>query len=223
MKRLEIIGDSILKGVIYIGDTGRYHLYGSTLEQRLAEHGIVAHRNCRMGATIETGRSRLQALLDSREDLSDTQILLEFGGNDSSYDWALVSSAPELPHTPHTPPEVFSEVYASMIGAAQARGATVAAATLLPIDADKYMNFISRGLSYSNILSWLGDVSMLYRWHEGYDHAVRRIAGRCGCPLLDLREAFLCSHRFSGLLCDDGIHPTTEGHRLIEDTIVAAL
>ena len=86
--------------------------------------------------------------------------------------------------------------------------------SLVPIDATKYMNFISRGLSYDNILSWLGDVNMLYRWHEGYNRAVEQLADVCSLPLFDLRGEFLYTHAFKSLICDDGIHPTAEGHRM---------
>ncbi len=222
MKKLEIIGDSILKGVTYNADTNRYKLYGSTLDSRLAERGVEVSRACRMGATVEQGSERLKKILESGDDLTDTHILLEFGGNDCDYVWSEVSASPDTEHTPRTAPERFAAVYSDMIKSAQERGAKVTLASLVPIDAQKYMNFITRGLSYDNILRWLGDVSMLYRWHEGYSRAVESFARSFSCPVLDLRGLFLGSHDFSGLLCADGIHPTVEGHKMIEDTIVKA-
>ena len=39
----------------------------------------------------------------------------------------------------------------------------------------------------------------------------------------DLREEFLYTHAFKSLICDDGIHPTAEGHRMIEDILVNSL
>ncbi|MCQ2354450.1 MAG: SGNH/GDSL hydrolase family protein [Clostridia bacterium] len=221
--RLEIFGDSILKGVIYQNEAGRYRLYGSTLEDRLAQQGINVRRNCRMGATIDAGLSRMQKQFEKEGDLSDTTVLLEFGGNDSDFDWRAVSESPDADHFPKTSLERFRELYSDAIRIARSHGAEVAVATLVPIDAEKYMKFISRGLNSDNILHWLGDVSMLYRWHEEYNRTVENIAEKHRCPIVDLRRTFLLSHSFTSLICDDGIHPTTEGHGLIEDKLVSTM
>ena len=93
----------------------------------------------------------------------------------------------------------------------------------VPLDAEKYMQWISRGLSYDRILGWLGDSSMLYRWHEFYSRTTEKLAEALSCPLIDLRMPFLMSHRYRDLLSADGIHPTEEGHRLIEETVAKAL
>lgn len=223
MNKLMIIGDSVLKGVTYDAGAGRYKLYDSTLETRLAERQIEAKRFCRMGSTVTDGHQRLAAMIENGDDLRGVRLLLELGGNDCDFDWSAVSDAPDEQHLPHTEPEQFSELYEETVRLARENGAEVAVSTLVPIDAEKYLAFISRGRSYDNILRWLGDASMLYRWHESYNNAVTALAVRLGCPVVDLRSLFLRSHDFPALLSEDGIHPTARGHRMIEDYLVSAI
>ncbi len=225
MERMIIFGDSILKGVMYLdnGIRGRYKLYQSGLEGRMSERGVEIVRCCHMGDTIENGLDRMSKLLAQGASLKNTTVLLEFGGNDCAFDWREVSEDPSAIHKPKTELPRFCELYRRAIRLAQSAGANVTVSSLVPIDAQKYMSFISRGLSYDNILSWLGDVSMLYRWHESYNHAVEQIASECFLPVFDLRGSLLCAHTFDSLICADGIHPTAEGHRMIEDTMVSSL
>lgn len=223
--RIIIFGDSVLKGVMYNDDgvRGRYKLYGGALEARMAERGIELTRYCHMGSTIDAGLERMKRALDRGMSFEGTTVMLEFGGNDCAYDWREVSEHPEEKHKPKIEMGRFCALYREAISLARSAGGNVMLTSLVPIDATKYMNFISRGLSYDNILSWLGDVNMLYRWHEGYNRAVEQLADDCSLPLLDLREEFLYTHAFKSLICDDGIHPTAEGHRMIEDILVNSL
>ena len=223
--RIIIFGDSVLKGVMYNDDgvRGRYKLYGGALEARMAERGIELTRCCHMGSTIDAGLERMKRALDRGMSFEGTTVMLEFGGNDCAYDWREVSEHPEEKHKPKIEMGRFCALYREAISLARSAGGNVMLTSLVPIDATKYMNLISRGLSYDNILSWLGDVNMLYRWHEGYNRAVEQLADDCSLPLLDLREEFLYTHAFKSLICDDGIHPTAEGHRMIEDILVNSL
>lgn len=223
--RIMIFGDSVLKGVMYLEDgiRGKYKLYGGALESRMAERGIELTRCCHMGATIDVGLDRMKKMIAKGTSFENTTVLLEFGGNDCAYNWREVSEHPEEAHKPKIETGRFCELYREAIALARSAGGDVMLSSLVPIDATKYMNFISRGLSYDNILSWLGDVNMLYRWHEGYNRAVEQLADDCSLPLFDLREEFLYTHAFKSLICDDGIHPTAEGHRMIEDILVNSL
>lgn len=223
--RIFVFGDSVLKGVMYTEDGGRgkYKLYNSALEERMAERGIELSRCCHMGSTIEAGLDRLKRAVAKGISLSGATVMLEFGGNDCAYNWREVSERPDEAHKPKIEIGRFCELYREAIDTAQAAGAEVMLTSLVPIDATKYMNFISRGLSYENILSWLGDVNMLYRWHERYNRAVEQLADERALPLFDLRGEFLYTHAFNSLICDDGIHPTAEGHRMIEDILVSSL
>ena len=79
--------------------------------------------------------------------------------------------------------------------------------------------FTRNGLSGDSILRWLGDVQHIYRWHERYNAAVMRVAQECGCPLADVRDAFLAERDYGDLLCADGIHPNAKGHALMESVL----
>lgn len=219
IKRLEIYGDSILRGVTYSADTGRYGLCRKDRFSELGESGIETKNNSRMGATIERGLEMLRRNLG--EDAEGTVVLFEYGGNDCDYRWAEVSADPSGDFEPNIPEERYAEMYKEAIEYAKSKGARPVIASLVPIDADKYMKWISKNLNYENILSWLGDISMLSRWQEHYSRTAERLAYETGTPLLDLRGAFLLSHDYKSLLCDDGIHPTERGHAMIDCTIGA--
>lgn len=221
MQKLIILGDSILKGVTYDSEAERYKLYGSTLEKRLEPKNVGIRRFCRMGATIRDGKERLAAVIAGGGDFCGTRLLLEFGGNDCDHDWARIAEEPDKPHFPKTPLPLYLSLCEETITLARQHGIDVTVATLVPIHAESYFSFISRGRSREGILRWLGDISMLYRWHESYNNALVLLAEKLNCPLLDLRTPFLCSHAFPTLLSADGIHPSICGHHLIEDTLVS--
>ncbi|MBE6614980.1 MAG: SGNH/GDSL hydrolase family protein [Ruminococcaceae bacterium] len=220
MKQIFIFGDSIVKGVTYSTEADKYRLVPDRYAT-LASRGWEIKNCALMGATVEEGTKMLQKkLVDTSE---DTTVLLEFGGNDCDYHWADISADPTAAHQPKTPLEHFTRLYGELVSCAREKGASVYICNLVPLDSDKYMNWISRGLNYDSILGWLGDSSMLYRWHEFYSRTTEKLAEKLDCPLIDLRQPFLMSHHYRNLLSDDGIHPTAEGHALIDRTIAAAL
>jgi len=214
MKKLDIYGDSILRGVMYCPESGRYDLCPKNRFSSLSEYGIEVKSNCRMGATVARGFDLLKRnLADGAE---DTTVLIEFGGNDCDFHWADVSADPDGQFEPNTPETQFLSTYRDMIRFAREKGATPVIASLVPIDADRYMNWITRNLNYQNILHWLGDVAMLSRWQEYYSRMAESLAYETGCPLLDLRGAFLQTRSYKNLIGEDGIHPTRLGHELID-------
>ena len=78
IKRLEIYGDSILRGVTYEADTGRYGLCRKDRFAELSANGIETKNNSRRGATIERGLQMLRRNLG--EDAEGTVVLFEYGG-----------------------------------------------------------------------------------------------------------------------------------------------
>jgi len=220
MKKLFIFGDSILKGVTFAEDVNKYKICRPDYAS-LAQNGVEVNNLSKMGATIEYGERILEEELATMD--ADSIVLFEYGGNDCDHTWKEISAAPEQPHTCRTSPALFEKLYSACMERARAVGARILVSNLPPLDSDKYMDWISRGLDYNVILNWLGDKSMLYRWHENYNRLVERIAEKCGAQLVDLRGAFLTSHDFKKLISADGIHPTEDGHRLITQTLVNAV
>jgi len=220
MKQILIFGDSILKGVTYSEEAGRHKLLPDRFST-LADMGYQV-KNCSiMGATVAEGCTMLQRKLT--DPASDTTVLLEYGGNDCDYQWSAISADHQADHQPKTPLDRFVARYGELVNYARDKGASVYICNLVPLDADKYIRWISRNLNYDTILGWLGDASMLYRWHEHYSRTTEKLAEALSCPLIDLRMPFLLSHRYRNLLSADGIHPTEEGHMLVEQTIAEAL
>ena len=217
MKKLEIFGDSILKGVMYSEEQKKYKLCQDSKFSELTQYGIEVKNNSKMGATITDGLNIMSRRIDSID--KDTIVLLSYGGNDCDFMWNEISNNPNGKFFAKTPENEFIEKYETAVNYAKSKGAEVVIASLIPIDADKYMNWISRNLNYDNILSWLGDVSMLYRWQEHYNYVVENIASKLNCKQIDLRSGFLLNHNYSGLLCADGIHPTQYGHSIIKSTL----
>lgn len=221
MKQLMIIGDSIMKGVTFNGQ--KYQLCQEHNFDFLARRNIAVQNFSKMGATVTTGLSILRRKLSAQPDLTGTTVLFSFGGNDCDFDWAQVSQNPDGAFLPHTPHEAFVEAYREAIRTAQDAGARVAVTSLLPLDAERFMQHISNGNSYDNILHWLGDVNHLYRWQEYYSTLSCTLARAFGCQLLDLRSEFLKMKNLRSLIGSDGIHPTQAGHDIIHHCVGVAL
>ena len=218
MKKFLLIGDSIMKGVIYSDQTKRYKLCDDFGYDTVANENIEINNNSQMGATIDVAIKKLEKLLP--EDSSETTVLLEFGGNDCEYNWKTISDDPASTIDCKTPAKLFCELYTDAVRYARSKGAKVILSTLIPIDSERYMNWITRNLNYDNIFKWLHfDLSTLSRWQEYYNSLVEEIARKLYCPIVDLRSDFLASRSYRELICADGIHPTQEGHNLIHRKI----
>lgn len=212
MKKIKIYGDSILKGVMFSEELNRYRLFGYRYDE-LTENGIEVENNCKMGATIETG---FEIMKDTLKDCDeDTVVVLEYGGNDCNFNWEEVSNNPEGEFLPNTPGEKFCDIYLKMIDYVRQKGAKVCICNLVPIDSERFISWVSKGLSYDNILEWMGDVNRIARWQEYYSHLSERVASIAKCPILDLRTSFLTHSRMKNMIGIDGIHPSAEGHTLI--------
>lgn len=193
-------------------ELNRYKLFGYRYE-KLNENGIEVENNCKMGATIDEGFEIVKSTLDDCD--SDTVVLLEYGGNDCNFNWAEVSDNPNGEFLPNTPEEKFTETYLKIVKYAREKGAKVAICTLVPIDSQKFMNWVSKGLNYDNILHWLGDVERISRWQEYYSRLSERVAEMAHCHILDLRSIFK-DRSIKDLVGIDGMHPSAEGHTLIK-------
>ncbi len=215
MKKIKIYGDSILKGVMYNEELKRYKLFGYRYEE-LNENGIEVENNCKMGATVEEGYEIMKATLGDCDE--NTVVVLEYGGNDCNYNWAEVAENPEGDFEPNTPIDKFEKTYIEMVDYARSKGAKVAICNLVPIDSEKFMNWVTRGLNYDNVLRWMGDINRISRWQEYYSSISEKIARIAKCPILDLRSNFVSRGTDDDMIGIDGIHPTNEGHALIKDT-----
>ncbi len=216
MIQAAIYGDSIMHGTV-MDENGRYR---SMIEENLRRFGARFHvemRNrARYGLTIDQGQRLLQR--DLAGDFPCAYALLEFGGNDCDFRWNEVAQRPADDHCPRTCLPRFLQIAAAMLDDLRARGVKPILMTLPPLDAERYLRFIAqRGSDAREILRFLGDAQMIYRFHEYYSNAIARLALQTGTFLVDVRGYFLDKRNFQNLLCQDGVHPNVEGHRLILD------
>jgi len=219
-KSLYIFGDSIMKGVMFDKNNQKYVLAPTDSIDEIADslHMRIINSS-KFGCTIDKGYDRIMRTL-SKDDHFDVA-LLEFGGNDCDFNWVQVSENPEGEFEPKTPLTAFRDYYTKIINELRRHSITPVIMTLPPIDAEKYLNrIVSVGnLNRDNILKWLGDVQMIYRYQELYSNTVSKIAQATGTILVDVRSYFLETRKYYTLMCDDGIHPNEEGHELIRHAI----
>jgi len=213
-----IFGDSIMKGVIFDAIKGRYIFLKNSFLNILGRNSTVKVDNyAKFGCTITAGKKIIERNFEKLPYYNYTA--LEFGGNDCDFDWKAISERPDDVHLPKTPLDEFESIYSEIIDSVRDKGSKPVVFTLPPLNAHRYFEWISKGLSAENILRWLGDVEHIYRWHEMYNLAVLKIASAKDVMLIDIRKAFLEARNYLSLLCEDGIHPNEAGHALISDVI----
>lgn len=214
-KRVEIFGDSLLKGVQLNPKSLRYHINNNIDVEKIEKTHFLNIRNfARFGCTVTKGLELIEKRLKGKEPFCDA-IVMDFGGNDCDYDWQAVSERPDDEHMPHTPLNIFAETYHKIIALLKKNGILPILTTLPPLDAQKFFHWFCNGLNKASVLKWLGDVQHIYRWHENYSRTIEKIAVETNTLLVDLRGAFLRHRKLEHLLCADGIHPNTEGQKVI--------
>lgn len=212
VQTISLWGDSIGKGVIYDEVRGRYAILKENCVNLVAEKlGCRIENHAVMGATASEGVRRMSDSFLREGGLA----VIEFGGNDCDMPWKEISGAPKEPHQPKASLEEFSESLQTLVGRVRAGGMEAVLVTPPPLDAERYFQWVSRGLNADAILEFLGDVQHIYRWQERYAVAVRDVAAKLSCRLLDLRDAFLDVRSIGDYYCVDGIHPNAQGHRLL--------
>ena len=211
--RISIFGDSILEGVRL--EKGRYVRSTELIQQFQSENNVELNNKSRFGATIGRGLRSLHKSLE-KGNLGEYTVI-EFGGNDCNHNWAQVAQNPSQQHICATPEEEFERQYVQMIQEIRGADSIPVAATLPPISAEHYLDWICRtGLDRQAILQWLGGVQTLARRQALFNDISRNVAQKMECPVLDLRGAFPeKQEKTEQYLCRDGIHPNFQGQQLI--------
>jgi acyl-CoA thioesterase I len=218
LDKVFLFGDSVARGIV-LDDAGKYEPIRDNFGALAAEKlGVNLVNKARFGCTITKGLDIMRRFFLAK---TTGIALLEFGGNDCNFNWEEIAADPEREHLPITPIVEFSRMYGEMIVSLRSSGVIPVIMTLPPLVAERFFDWITRtGLSRAAILSWLGDVQQIFRWHESYDKAVRVIARENSCPLLDIRKAFTENRDYKRYICGDGMHPNREGHKLIEQSLM---
>ncbi len=209
---VHIFGDSILKGISFDEERGRYAILRGNCVSRLAEClPVPVVNHARMGLTAP----KAEAEMRGGDLVPGGLALIEFGGNDCDMPWADIAANPDGQYAPQVPLDAFAASLARMARRVMGAGMRAALVVPTPMDAARYFDWVTRGLDKDAVLRYVGDVHHLYRWQECYACAVVDVAAELGCPALNLRRAFLEEMRLEPLLCADGIHPSAAGHRVM--------
>ena len=219
IRKIEVFGDSILKGIQVSRKDKRYVVDNNIDVELLGrKFSLEINNRSRFGCTVTKCAALIDRFLQGSPDCR--AVVMDLGGNDCDFAWDKISASPDAEHEPKTPVALFEETYRAVIAKLRARGITPILTTLPPIDPQRYFEWFSRGLNAENILRWLGDITSIYRFQEMYSRAAERIARITSAPLVDLRGAFLRHRRIENLLCEDGVHPSTEGQAVITSAFV---
>ncbi len=219
METIAAFGDSVLKGVIYENE---HYRVADTSFQKICEDsfGITVENKARFGSTITRGEKIFEKNLELIRECSGQYVILEFGGNDCDFNWKEISEDPDRKHLPMSTIDNFTSTYMEIINAIQDMGKIPVLLSLPPIDSSRYFRHISRGLSGENILKWMrNDKQYITNWHERYNIEIFKMAINCQVPVIDITSIFLEKKNYSRYLCEDGIHPNEEGHKLIARAI----
>lgn len=214
--KVQIYGDSIMKAIL-VDENYKYKpIARDLLAQLRQDTGVEAVNRAHFGYTVDRGQDVLRR--DLEKGLDCQYALLEFGGNDCDFNWSEVAAQPECEHAPHTPLRRFLDTMQSMAQTLMDAGVRPVLMSLPPLDAQRYLDFIGRlGNNTQNILRYIGDVQMIYRYQEMYSAQLARLSARLNLPLVDVRARFLERRDYGKLIARDGIHLTREGYGLIYD------
>ena len=123
MKKLFLFGDSVMKGVMYSEEKGKYTLCSDSRFDSYKNAGLDVSNCTRMGATIKTGRDFLERKLPEIDE--NSTVVFEYGSNDSDFNWANVTADPNGDHLPNTEESEFVEIYSDMLVRTAETGADV--------------------------------------------------------------------------------------------------
>lgn len=213
-----VLGDSVAKGIVLDKVTEKYITSKNSCVELFKDMtGSPVKNLSHFGSTIVRAT---KLFYRHEKDLNPLdQVVLEFGSNDCDFQWAEIAENPDKVHLPNVPLDLFASKYSSLIDLMRDKGLSPIITNLSPIQAQKFFQWISRGLDKDAILHWLKDIEHIYRWQERYSIAVHEIAILKRVPFINIRKQFLEPHDLSEYLCEDGMHPNEKGHQLIANAL----
>ncbi len=213
-----VLGDSILAGITYDSESNKYHFTKDNCIDILNNTTDYQFDNCsKFGLTSKKALKMLPSFLDKYPNVK--YALIELGGNDCDFDWKNISLDPLKDHLPNVTNKEYINNIQEILKLLQSRNIQPIIENLHPINSSKYFNFLSKTLNGDKILSWLKDVSLIYRYQESYNDSLLNLAYQLRIRVLDIRESLLTIHNYEDMLCEDGIHLTELGQEYLSKTI----
>ena len=214
---IHIWGDSLARGIVYCEERGRYAISSERCASKLGEAlhcKVENHSN--MGATVLDGLRCLERFTP----IPGSLCAVEYGGNDCDLDWPNVAAHPEEAVCAKVSLEDYQAGLIQFVQTIRQGEMYPLLVTPLPLHAQRYYQWVTRGLDASAVLEALGDVNHIYRWQERYTIVMRNVARKLNCELLDLRDVFLARRDYETLMCVDGIHPNDRGHQVLTEAVL---
>lgn len=216
--KLVVFGDSILKGVITIPDSGK--LFDVTENDSLTlarkKFGFELDNRSIYGNITSKGLVKLQKYLEkcSSGELEAADFcIIEFGSNDCDYDWGTLVQK--------VPLQQYLENLSQMVSLCRANKVTPLMMGLIPYVCDDWFKTIIKGQDEAAILKFLGGTSdTLGKNQLLYKNAQADFVKKNNVQFLDPWEIF-AGHK--ELMCYDGIHPNEAGYVKLADAWVSFL
>lgn len=219
MSKIIVIGDSLLKGVIYDEKEKKHMLLKKSGINQLIEHGYTLENYAKFGLTIEKAKRIIEQ--DTLE--TNSKIILEIGGNDCDYNWDEVSRNPYGIHQTKTPLDIFEVELSGLIERLITQGITPVLVSIPPLDHNLFYNFISENRDKDSILSFLGTKRKIYEHQKAYNEVILKLANAYQVEVIPLREAVEQQGDVESLYCLDGMHLNEKGQGLIYETFKSHL
>jgi len=222
MKNVAIFGDSILRGIKIDSETKKF-VFSKTIDWAGIEEqlNVKITNYSKMGSTIKHGFPKLENYLNDSP--TADVVVLGYGGNDSDYNWPKVAGEKSRGHTSNTDLDEFERMLGEMIDMVIAKGIKPVLMNLPPIHSTRYFTWVTRnGLNKDNILYFINDdKEVLYRRQEMFSAKIAEIARKRSIELVDIRSKFLAHNDYLDLVCEDGIHLTENGEKVIVESFIS--
>ncbi len=201
--KLVVFGDSILKGVITIPNSGK--LFDTTENDSLTlaqkELGFELDNRSIYGNITSKGLLKLQKFFDKGE--SADFCVIEFGSNDCDYDWGTLVQK--------VPLEDYLANLTAMVKLCREHKVTPLMMGLIPYVCDDWFKTIIKGHDEAAILNFLGgSAETLGKNQLIYKNAQADFVQKNKVQFLDPWQIF---EGHKELMCYDGIHPNEEGYQ----------
>ena len=222
--KIVVFGDSVLKGVITTPETTSLFDVTENDSLTLAQKKLNFELDNRSiyGNIISKGQSKFNKWLEKGG--SADICIIEFGDNDSDYDWTPISQNPGETFEKKTPLKDYTRILNEMVQACKAHNILPLLATAPALIPERWINTISKNLNKENILKFLNnDINRLSKNQEEYFNCMLKYAKENDIIYIDFRSELLKQNNYDDLICLDGIHPNEKGYELMSQIWIEKL